>query len=99
MGREERRVQGLDYVLEGRSLLLSPQSSDEVVLTLSLPSLFYGLPHRLKNTRLRILLVPKPTYQNPEERRKTKKKARKRSSLARENRKSRASVIFLSLGG
>ena len=54
-----------------------------------------------KNTRLPILLVPKPTpYQNPGERRETKgKPARKRSSLAVENRKSKASVIFLSLLG
>ena len=54
------------------------------------PSMFGGV-FLEKNTRLPILLVPKPTYQNPGEGRETK--ARKRRSLAVGNRKSRASVL------
>ena len=41
----------------------------------------------------------KPNVSKSKRKKEDKRKARKRSSLAVENRKSRASVIFLSLGG
>ena len=54
----------------------------------------------LKNTRLPINSIGSKTNLSKSRRKKEdKRKARKRSSLAVKNRKSRASVIFLSLAG
>lgn len=44
-------------------------------------------------------IVSKTNVSKSRRKKEDKKKARKTSSLAMENRKSRASVIFLSLGG